>query len=94
MRYALMFEVVVLFLAPLIMAILRRRGSLRPKPAAAAVASLLSLLMATYSIHLYSPLAPLSLSLAHWVVVFGLAVFAWAVSYPVALLAYKQWLRG
>ncbi len=81
MRIILICEVASLFLVPVLYAILHRRGMNTEKPTALALATLVGIMMGTFSIYIINPSTLLSMTRKDWLFTVGLSLFSWVFVY-------------
>ncbi len=93
MRYVLVYEIIALFILPVLMAIFHRHGVNFEKLMAFTLATLLGLLVGTYWLYLISPETIFLLTPRDWLSAIAIALFSWALVYPLSRWLYKQWFQ-
>jgi hypothetical protein len=93
MRYIIICEIIALFILPVRMAILHRRGVNFEKPMAFALATLLGLIMGTYWLYLQNPETLFSLTLKDWLSALAFALLCWLFIYPLTRWINRQLFR-
>ncbi len=90
MSLLLKSEIVALFVLPILMALLRRRGVNIEKPTAFALATLLSVLVGTIWLYELNPETLSSLTFKDWLSAIVFALLVWAFMYPLCRWLGKQ----
>ena len=90
MRIVLLCEIAFLFVAPFLIAFLRRRRAIAAKQVAFALATLLGLLAGTYSLYLRNPQTLSSLTIHDWSLASAFALLGWIVVYPLSIWLQRE----
>jgi hypothetical protein len=93
MRFIIIAEIIAVFILPFLMSILHKRGVIFEKQMAFTIATLLSLIIGSYSLYLRNPETLFSLTLNDWLTAIAFSSLCWVFVYPFSRWLYKQWYQ-
>ena len=93
MQLLIKYEIVALFILPIVLAVLRRRGVITEKHVSFTIATLFSLFSGTYYLSLGNSETLFSVPLEDWSVAIVLSLFCWVVVYASTRWLSTQWYQ-
>ena len=93
MQLLIKYEIVALFILPIVLAVLRRRGVITEKHVPFTIATLFSLFCGTYYLSLRNPETLLSIPFGDWSVAIALSLFCWVIVYASTRWLSSQWYQ-